>query len=154
VVSIEGDSVWVETRQTSACNACSARAGCGQGFLNSVFSGKRHHVKVAADSFKGQLAVNDQVEIAIPEHVMLQGSFWVYLLPLLMMIVGAVVAQQWSQETNDLYSMTGAGLGFILAAMMLRWHSARHQANPKYQPVLHRILQSANKPEDVVTVQP
>ncbi len=154
VVSVEGDWVWVETRQTSACNACNARSGCGQGLLNSVFSGKRHLVKVAADSFKGKVSVDDQVEIAIPEHVMLQGSFWVYLLPLVLMIAGAVVAQNWSQETSDLPSIVGAGLGFLTAGIILRWHSVRHQANPKYQPVLHSILQSASKPAEVVTIQP
>ena len=154
VTSIEGGWVWVETQQTSACNACNARSGCGQGLLNSVFSGKRHHVRVAAGGYKGKVSVSDQVEIAIPEHVMLQGSFWVYLLPLVLMIAGAVFAQSWSQEVSDLHSMVGAGLGFIVAGIILRWHSVRHQSNPKYQPVLHRILQSGGRSEEPVAVQP
>lgn len=161
VVSIDDDCVWVETRQTSACSGCSAKVGCGQGFLDSVFSGKRHYVKVALENFKEKIAINDQVEIAIPEHIMLLGSFWVYLLPLILMIAGAVLAQNWAQETGDIYSIIGAGVGLVVAGLMLRWHSLRHQANPKYQPVLHRIIKSAsqsasqptNKLSEVVTIR-
>ena len=50
VVAVEEDFAWVETRQNSACNACSAKAGCGQGTLNKMFSGRRHFIKVSTGS--------------------------------------------------------------------------------------------------------
>ena len=164
VVSIENDSVWVETQQVSSCTSCSARVGCGQGLLNSVFAGKINRVKVSADKLKDVVAVNDRVEIAIPEHVMLLGSFWVYVLPLALLIAGAVIGEQWAgvEATNELYSILGAITGFVLACLILRWHSTRHFNNPKYQPVLHSIIQSGshsgshsgNQPEDLVIIEP
>ena len=153
VVSVDVDWVMVETRQTSACTSCSARAGCGQGLLDTLFAGKRHYVKVAVNGFSGKVAVDDRVEIAIPEHVMLQGAFWVYLLPLVLMIVGALVASEWSGIDSELLTISGAGLGFILALGILRWHSHRHQSNPKYQPVLHRIISPSTEHVEAVTIQ-
>jgi sigma-E factor negative regulatory protein RseC len=144
VVSIENDWVWVETHQTTACKSCSAKAGCGQSLINSVFSGKRHYVKVAANGIKDKVHLHDEVEIAIPENVMLRGSFLLYLLPLAGLIAGAIMGQHFISAQGDLGSIAGAIAGFSITAVFIRWHSHRNSANPAYQPVLHRIVRSAS----------
>lgn len=140
VVSIENDWVWVETFQTTACQSCSAKAGCGQSVLNSVFSGKRHYVRVAADPARGVVQLHDTVEIAIPEHAMLRGSFWLYILPLLFLLGGGIVGNHLAGGQGDLYPILGAVAGFGLAALLVRVHSYLHRADPSYQPVLQRIV--------------
>lgn len=149
VVSIEGEWVWVETHQTTACQSCSAKSGCGQSLINSVFSGKRHYVKVAVNSLKESVQLHDEVEIAIPEHAMLRGSFWLYLLPLLLLIAGAMAGDHLAGGQGDLYQIIGAGAGFVVAVLLVRGYSYLHRADPAYQPVLHRIVSSAS-----VTAQP
>lgn len=142
VVSIDGPWAMVETYQMSSCKTCSAKAGCGQQLLGSVFAGKRHLVKVSAQKFLSDLAIGDQVELAIDEKAMLKGSFLVYLLPLMLMIAGAVVAPMLVSTTGDLPALMGAATGFILACSLLRGFSLSNANNPQFQPVIHKILQS------------
>ena len=141
VVSIEGDWVWVETLRTSSCVSCSAKAGCGQNLLNSIFSGKRHYVKVALNGFAEQVKLHDEVEIAIPENGILKGSLLMYIFPLLMLIVGAGAAQELVGENNG-YSILGAIMGFVSALLIVRVHSYLHRSDPSYLPILHKILSS------------
>ncbi len=143
VVSIENEWVWVETLQTTSCKSCSAKSGCGQGLINSVFSGKRHYIKVAANGIQEPVSLNDVVEIAIPENVMLRGSFLMYLLPLAALIAGAIMGEHFVIGQGDLGSISGAIAGFSLAAVFIRWHSHKNSDNPAYQPVLHRIVSPA-----------
>lgn len=142
VVSLEDNWVWVETHRTSSCQSCSAKSGCGQSLINSVFSGKRHYVKVALNDFKGKVNLHDDVEIAIPEHVMLRGSVLLYMLPLASMIAGAVSGQHFFTASGDIATIAGTITGFLASALFIRWHSYKNSANPAYQPVLHRIVRS------------
>lgn len=150
VVSVDGEWVWVETLRTSSCVKCSAKAGCGQSLLNSIFAGKRHYVKVAANGMADKVHLHDQVEIAIPEHGIVKGSFVMYLFPLLMLIVGAGMAQEMA-GSSDAYTIAGAAAGFLLSLLLVRLHAFLHRADPTYQPVLHRIISSASA--QVVCVQ-
>lgn len=140
VVAIEKDWVWVDTHQTGSCQSCAAKAGCGQGLLSSFFSGKRHLIRVAINSIDEPVQLYDQVEIAIPEHALLLGSFWLYLLPLLLLMTGAVAGNYLGNAQGDLYSILGAASGFLLALFMVRGYSYLHRVDSAYQPVLHRIL--------------
>jgi sigma-E factor negative regulatory protein RseC len=143
VVALEDHWAWVETRQNTACGACSAKAGCGQGVLNSLFSGKRHYIRVDIRSLNQAVHLHDQVELAIAENVMLKGSFWVYVLPLLMMIAGAVAAQQMWPVSGDMVAIGGALAGFLTGLGMVRLHARRHCLDPDYQPILHRVVTAA-----------
>ncbi len=144
VVSIENNWVWVETHQTTTCKSCSAKSGCGQGLINSVFSGKRHYVKVSANGIKDTVNLHDEVEIAIPENVMLRSSFLMYFLPLILLILGAIAGEQFIIGRGDLGAISGSFFGFSLAVIFIRWHSNKNSSNPAYQPVLHRIVRSAS----------
>jgi sigma-E factor negative regulatory protein RseC len=156
VVSIEDEWMWVETHQLSSCQSCSAKSGCGQSLINSVFSGKRHYVKVAANGISEAVHLHDQVEIAIPDHAMLFGSFWLYLLPLLTLIAGALLGNHLAGGVGDLYAIIGAVIGFLVAACFIRLHSFLQRDNPAYHPVLHpvlhRVIHSAEAKPQIVSV--
>lgn len=142
--SIQGEWAFVETFQVSACQSCSAKAGCGTSALGSIFSGKRHLVKVAVGQFSGQLQVGDQVELAIDDDTMLRSSMMVYLLPLFAMILGALSGPSiFTFLVGDAPALLGAAAGFTLACLALRAFSLANTDNPKYQPILHKIIQSA-----------
>ena len=61
VAAIDGQWAMVETFQVSACKSCSAKAGCGQSVLGSIFSGKRHLVRVAVGEFADKLKVVEKI---------------------------------------------------------------------------------------------
>jgi sigma-E factor negative regulatory protein RseC len=149
VVAIEDNWLWVETHQASSCQSCAAKSGCGQGLINRVFAGKRHYVKVAIDANNSEIGLNDRVEIAIPENVILRSSFLMYFMPLVLTITGAVIGEYFAVDNGDKASILGAIAGFAMAAMLIRRHSYKNGSNPAYQPVLHRWV----RPADASSVQ-
>ena len=140
VVAIDQQRIWVETFQTSSCTACSAKVGCGTKVLNSLFSGKRHYVEVGHNDQLPAVKLYDEVEIAIPENIMLSSSFWVYLLPLVFMLAGAFLGN--SFHSSDLGSISGAALGLIAAGIVIKTHAVFYRHDPRFQPVIHRVLRS------------
>jgi len=134
VVALEEGAVWVETLRRSTCSACSANAGCGQGLMEKLGVGqKRGYVRALTDL---QLAVGDGVVIGIREDLLVSSSLRVYLLPLLGLFAGAMLAQ-WLALAESFVILSGLG-GFLSVWWLVRWHSRRSEADPVLQPVVLR----------------
>lgn len=134
VVAIEDGAVWVETLRRSTCNACSASAGCGQGLMERLGVGQRRgYVRALTDL---QLSVGDGVTIGIREELMLRSALRVYLLPLLGLFVGAMLAQ-WLALAES-FVILGAFSGFFIVWWLVRRHSRRCEDSPACQPVVLR----------------
>ncbi len=147
VVAIEADGVWVETIRQSTCGSCSARKGCGHGLLNRGADGRSGYIRVLPGRLSlAELAVDDQVRFAIPGSVIVRGSLVVYALPLLLLLVGAVAGSRFATGTAvlpaDLYALAGAGLGFTIGAVAVRWHARLHRGDVRLQPTLVARLAS------------
>lgn len=108
IVKIDGDFVWVETEIKSGCNQCSAKSGCGTGILSGILGRRRPQLRVT-NSLGAK--VGEAVVVAVDESGVVTGSLLLYLLPLFMMICGAVI--------GDLLSGEGEGWAIILAALGL-----------------------------------
>lgn len=150
VVAIEPDSLWVETIRRSTCNSCSAQKACGHGLMNKLDSGRQHHVRAlldgqSADSFK----VDDEVEISIPEQVLVSGALVVYVLPLLSMLAGAVVTAEFLP--GDVAAFAGSVVGFCIGLALVRYHAQLTRNHRQLQPLVRAIVQ---KPVSVVNISP
>jgi sigma-E factor negative regulatory protein RseC len=152
VVAVEAGSLWVETIRQSTCGSCSANKACGHGLLNQLGGGRSHFVRVLPGEFDAeQFVVDEEVTIAIPEQVMLQGSFLVYVVPLLGMLAGAALAPSLSTlVVSDLAAVVGAICGMGVGVLLVRYHSARHSLDPRFQP---RLLGRASVASDAIQVQ-
>lgn len=147
VVALEADGLWVETIRSSTCGSCAARNGCGHGLLNRVSDGKRGYVRVLPGAHSvDDFGVNDQVLIGIPEAVILRGSFIAYLLPIVLMLAGALGATAWQPSQGDVAATLGAAAGLLVGFLLVRWHAIRHRADPKFQPVLQGIAPQGSTP--------
>ncbi len=136
VVAVDDGSAWVETLRQSACDACSAKAGCGHSALAKLGQ-KTHHIRANCEY---SVAVGDRVVVGVPEDIMVRSSILAYMLPLVLMIVLAVTADHyWSQEW---LTVVAAGAGLVVGFGVLRWHFKRYQTDPRYQPVVLRPLGS------------
>ena len=136
VVAVEPESLWVETIRQSTCGTCSAQKGCGHGLLNQVGNGKSNYLRVLLGGQHGhQYKIDDEVQIAIPEHVIVQGSLVVYMMPLVVMLAGA-----WSGQliwpALDIASIGGAVVGFLSGVGLVRWHAWQHRDDLDLQPRL------------------
>ncbi len=134
VIAVEGGGVWVETIQQSACESCSAQKGCGQSLLAKA-TGKTTAIRVLpGDCNLQEVRVGDEVDIGIPEQVIVNGTLLVYLLPLLMMVVGAVVVG--SAYEGDISTAIGGVLGLSGGSLLVRLHSYYNKNNNEVHPTL------------------
>lgn len=134
VVALDRGAVWVETLRRSTCNACSANAGCGQGLMDKLGVGQRRGLVRALTDL--QLAVGDGVVIGIREDLLVRGSLLVYLLPLLGLFAGAMLAE-WLALAEAFVILGGLG-GFLAVWWLVRWRSRQSSDDPDLQPVVLR----------------
>lgn len=136
VLGVEPGAVWVETIRQSTCGSCQARAGCGQALLQRLGSGaRRGFIRALCDQ---PLVVGDEVVIALPEDAVLKASALMYLLPLLMLFIFALLAELAGLAEPWLILAAAAGLagGFVTVA----WYTRRMRGNPAYQARVLRNL--------------
>ncbi len=132
VVAIESDSLWVETIQKTACEACVAQKGCGTRVLSKL-TGKTNRIRVLLGRHSaGAIVIGQDVDIAIPEDVIVKGSLLVYLLPLICAVSGAWLAG----AAGDIGSILGALCGLLTGGLMVNLHSKKTRNDLRTNPVL------------------
>jgi sigma-E factor negative regulatory protein RseC len=141
VVAVEDDTVWIETIRQSVCGACAAQKGCGHGLLNQLGDGHRSYLQLSSNGFPGDaFSVDDQVSIGIPEQLLVQGSFVVYLLPLMTMLVAAAIGPALmpglAPFLADMAAIAGAVTGLLVGVFLVRVHARYHRNNSSLQPRL------------------
>ena len=137
VVAVESGWLWVETIRQSTCGSCSAAKGCGHGLMNQMGDGRRSYLKVASDAFPdGRFKVDDEVHIAIPEQMLLSGSFVVYMVPLLSTLVVASIFAGLVPAASDVDTVLGAGVGFLCGVGLVRWHAWHRRNDTRVHPRL------------------
>lgn len=140
VVAIEPDGIWVETIRKTTCGSCAAQKGCGHGLLNSISSGRRSLIRaLPGKRHPSECRVDDEVQISIPDEVILRGSFIVYILPLVFMLLGTIIGSGYASNV-DLGGALGALVGFVLGFALVRAHAWRHRDDRTLQPTLVDIL--------------
>jgi sigma-E factor negative regulatory protein RseC len=135
VVAVEADCLWVETVRKTTCNSCSVQKGCGHGLLNKYSAGRTHHVRALLGELPASdFAVDDQVELGIPEQLLVNGALLVYLMPLLCMLAGAMVISHW--WPGDVAAFAGATVGLLVGFALLKYHSLKSRDNARFQPLV------------------
>ncbi|MFT4651322.1 MAG: sigma-E factor negative regulatory protein RseC [Porticoccaceae bacterium] len=153
VVSKEQGSLWVETIQRTACDACIAEKGCGQSLLSKL-TGKTNRIRVLSGNHAVESVVLGQsVTIGIPEHVIVKGSLLVYIVPILMAVVGAwLLGSEIKTVEQDLLSISGATVGLLLGGLLVKLRSKKTNGDPNLNPVLSDISVNCSDPISVLIV--
>ncbi|HAW24467.1 MAG: SoxR reducing system RseC family protein [Gammaproteobacteria bacterium] len=134
VVALAPGAVWVETERHSTCSGCSARSGCGQGLGEKLGIRERRGLILAVSDLR--LSVGDTVVVGIRESVLLRGAVLVYLFPLIMLFIAALVASELS-AAEPYVMLAGLG-GFLVAWLLVRKRSQQTAMDPALQPVVLR----------------
>lgn len=139
VISVEGETAEVETQRRSSCGGCEAKAGCGTSLIASVFGKRRSLIRVSNPI---QAQPGEQVVIGLSEGPFLRAAMAVYLVPLLAMIGGAIVAEwlaiQSASTTTELASLIGGLLGLGAGLAWLYRFSRKQQGEGAYRAVVLR----------------
>lgn len=128
VVELEENHVWVETIRSSSCGSCSAKNACGQRLLNELHSGRCHKIRVPLGEYEQTPAVGDAVSLILPEGELVKGALTLYILPLALLLLGAVLGQQ--LFAHELPAIAGALLGFVVGLVVVR-RSTQHASYQK-----------------------
>jgi sigma-E factor negative regulatory protein RseC len=149
VVNVEPGYAWVETMRQSSCGSCSARGGCGTSVLGKVLG--QRSVRVRAVDKVGA-AVGEEVVVGLDDAALLRGSLAVYMLPLIALIAGALIAEtiapQWG--LGEGFVMFAGIAGLALGFLWLRLFSRRVVTDLRYQAVILRRTPAPSVPVAVV----
>jgi sigma-E factor negative regulatory protein RseC len=105
--------------------------------LNKLGDGRRSFLKLATAAFPAdEFNVDDQVSIAIPERLLLNGAFVVYGVPLLGMLGGAAIVVGSLPGASDALVILGAGFGLVLGLAGVRLHAWLRRDDDKLHPKL------------------
>ena len=126
VISVDGQYAYVEVTRTSSCNSCNAKQACGTASLTSWF-------RFQPPALKLKNTINtrpgDEVIVALPEQTMLAGSFMLYIIPLLMLILVGIgldfVLSLFFQFETELIQVIGGLTGLVTGLLIVKKYSVR-----------------------------
>lgn len=136
VLSSGAGMAQVATSRASACGSCSGKQGCGVSSLGQLLGGKNGAFSVSDPI---GVAVGERVVIGLEETALLKGSMLAYLLPLALLLAGAVAGSLLAPlPPADIYAMWGALAGLLAGLGALRILGAGTRARQRYRPVIMR----------------
>ncbi|WP_299592022.1 SoxR reducing system RseC family protein [uncultured Microbulbifer sp.] len=150
VVALEQSGIWVETVQRSGCHSCAAKSGCGTGLLGDFWS-KASQVRVSiSPETLLRIRLHDTVVIGVAENTLAASALMVYLVPLLLLVLGALAGDA-VVVGSELGAISGAAMGLGLGAFAIRLFSHFNRNNPAMAPQFLRVEQG--KPCTIPAVQ-
>jgi sigma-E factor negative regulatory protein RseC len=79
-------------------------------------------------------AIDEEVDISIPEQVLVAAALLVYLLPLITLLAGMLLVSQW--WSGDLPAFIGAVAGFAIGIAVVKCHAIMHRNDANLQPLI------------------
>jgi positive regulator of sigma E activity len=115
VVSATDGMAWVSSSESSGCSACQSQSSCGISGLGKYLSRRRTTLPIE----QAGAQVGDELKVCVDESELLRASAYAYLLPALLAVIGAALAD--AGGANDLAAASSALLGFIAGLLAARF---------------------------------
>jgi len=139
VSSSEGGFAMVAANRSNTCGPCGAKSMCGVSALAKFLGKRRSSVKV-----RNPIGAEpgDRVVVGLDESVLTTGSFAIYIVPLLTLVMFAV-AGQWLAgvmgfESAEPMAIAGGLLGLWLGLSAARRYTFRTGRDDRYHAVILR----------------
>ena len=127
----------LEIERKTACGLCGQTRGCGNSIWGRLFG----HQTTA---FKAQNRINakvgDSVIVGINEKALLKSALLLYILPLVTLFFGAILASQLWQTDGS--TMLGAAIGLVLGLLWVKGHTMSNRYFSLQQPMILRLASS------------
>lgn len=134
VISLDGNEALVESLQGGGCGNCDSENGCGSGKLSQLFCSEPRRFRVRNEA---NAQIGAMVQIALADGLLMRSALLVYLLPLMLLLVGAVAGAGLIEDQNkDLYSALGGLAGLIAGFILARKLSLRRNITSVALPVI------------------
>lgn len=141
VIRAEGGFAWIRTEKSNACEGCASRDSCG-----NPGGGKEMEVE-ALNNIDAK--VGDQVLISFGAVPLFKVYTLVYLFPILALLLGAILGQWLTVYVPMDESLSALMMGVVFFAgafFIVKFCGARMAEKGNYQPVVLRIVSSADHP--------
>lgn len=128
------ETAWIKTTRSAACESCSSKDSCG------VSHHPSEEMNIILPNTLG-VKKGDLVVVGINSAPMLFLSFFLYVFPILLLIVGALIGDALAPVLEMNRSALSMGFGFLLFAiafLIIRKKQAGMSKKDKYKPFLVR----------------
>lgn len=139
VTKSAGTTATLEIERRTACGLCGQKRGCGNATWGKML-GHDSHDFTAENQIHAK--VGDSVVVGIDEQAVLNSAFFLYVVPLVGLLIGTLVADYLFK--NQFYVIIGAVLGLALGFLWVKCHLIGHDKSgvafsKKYQAVILRL---------------
>lgn len=118
VLSLHGGEAEIAPVGGNGCGHCASGNGCGSGKLSQLFCSSKQRTFKVGNAVNAQ--VGDEVNIGLPDGVLLRNSILMYVLPLTFMLAAALLASGLFAEAPDGAAMLGAVAGLLAGFLVVR----------------------------------
>jgi sigma-E factor negative regulatory protein RseC len=115
VVSAADGMVWVTSNETSGCSACQSQSRCGISGLGKYLSRRRTALAIQHPG----ACVGDELKVCVDESELLRASAYAYLLPAVLAVIAAALAD--ALGAGDLVAVVSTLLGFVSGLIAARF---------------------------------
>ncbi len=139
VTKVNSTTAWVTTRKSSACESCASKSSC-----STLASGEE--MKVEAINTSGA-TLGDRVVIYFETSSLLKLSFFLYIFPILIMLVGALIGHKIAPSFSLDQSVFSAVCGFFfffLAFLFIKSKGKSLSKKNQYRPKIIKIITQKN----------
>jgi len=130
----ENPSATIEIVRETACELCGKTRGCGNALWGKIFAHKTTSFK-AENSIDAK--VGQSVIVGIDEKAVMKSALLLYIVPLVTMLIGTILASQIS--STDFVAMIGAAAGLVVGFFWVKAHATGHAYYRDHQPKILRL---------------
>lgn len=135
ITALDGAYALVQTQNQLACSKCQLSDSCGNGIIEKFFSGK---IFITPIENKISAKVGDEVWVQIPKSSITSASLVVYLLPLIIMISLAALAQ--SLNFSESFIILFALFGLSVGGLVTKFYNRKNLNNESYLPSMVSVI--------------
>ena len=135
VTKTDSRAAWVKTIKSGACKGCTARGSC-----HSLGGGDDMEVKAINEA---GAKVGDRIVLSLETSSLLKASFLLYVFPILLLIIGALMGQEIAPYIDFNPSGFSAILGFsffFAAVLIIKAKANKMAKKNEYRPKIIKIL--------------
>ena len=135
VIKAASGTAWVKTVKSGDCAGCSARGSCHA-------MGNSDEMEVKAINEAGA-KVGDRIVLSFETSSLLKATFLLYVFPILLLVIGAVVGHEMAPKLGFNPSGSSAITGFALfiaAVLIIKTTAGKMAKKNEYRPKITKIL--------------
>ncbi len=135
VKEVIGPKAIVTVQRQSGCDSCPGGSVC-------KMMGNEAEIEAVNEAKAG---VGDTVRLAFKSYTYLKGTVFIYGIPSIMLIIGAVIGKEYlskllpNMDPDIVSAMGGFGL-FALSFLFMKFWTKRYEGKKEYMPVIIKVL--------------